>query len=326
MNPKEGVYQALAERRYFKLICGASFSDAEKVNVLVQVYAHAEVDCIDLACEPPILNAVQDALNALPQEVKPPMIMVSLDVDGDPHFRKIEVERTACVDCEACLPACPVEALRMDESHRFQIIEARCYGCSRCIPLCPTDALSFKPVSQLPEVLQEVLNHALVDAVELHTHELELPSLDRLFEAVGNTFTDKWISLCFRPHEHDAETIHVYLTHFDALCQRVKPYGVMLQIDGIPMQSDESHDSSQSALSGVHALPNEWRTCFPITISGGINRHTAILLKNNEDFSLIRGVGMGTLARKRVWQHLEGQHSFEKAVALAKDLVAPFQS
>lgn len=325
MNPKERVHEALAERQYFKLICGASFFDAEKVNALVQVYAHAEADCIDIACEPPILNAVQDALNSLPQEVKPPMIMVSLDVDGDPHFRKVQVRRTACVDCEACLPACPVEALRMDESHRFQIIEARCYGCSRCIPLCPTEALSFKPVSQLPEVLHEVLSHALVEAVELHTHQLESASLERLFEAIGDTFTNKWISLCFRPLEHDKLTVHAYLTHFDALCQQVKPYGVMLQIDGIPMQSDESHDSSQSALAGVHALPDEWKNRFPITISGGINRHTATLIKENETFQGVRGVGMGTLARKLVWHCLEEPKAFEKGVVLARELVSSFR-
>ena len=325
-DSKQRVLHALNHHQYFKLICGASFSDAEKVKALVQVYAHAEVDCIDIACEPPILKAVKEALGLLTNEVKPPLIMVSLDVDGDPHFRKVQVERSACVDCEACLPACPVDALIMDDAHRFQIVEARCYGCSRCIPLCPTEALSFKPVSQIPEQLDAILQDALVQAVELHTHQLDFASLQRLFEDLGHTFTDKWISLCFRPHEHTPETLASYLEGFEALCEKVNSYGVMLQIDGLPMQSNESHDISQTALAGVKALPEIWQTRFPITLSGGINTHTPTLLREQDSLRRVRGVGMGTLARKRVWHYLEDPSAFEKGVALAKDMVSCFRS
>ena len=318
------VGQALAERRYFKLICGASFHDVEKIKALIHVYAQAGIDCVDVACEPPVLQAVLDAYEALPPESPQPLVMVSLDVDGDPHFRKIQVSRTACVNCEACLPACPVDALWMDETHEFQIHHARCYGCLRCLPTCPTQALSIKPTHTLPEALIEVLSHPRVGAVELHAHYLDVSSLQRLFDAVGPYLEQKWVSLCFRPNEHPPSTVEAYLTCFEALCHTIKPYGVMLQIDGKAMQADESAQSSLAALEGANALGERWKARFAVTISGGINAETARLLKE-APYQWIAGVGMGTLARQRIWHYMHAPPHWKHAQAVAFTLVDAFK-
>ena len=318
------VAEALATRTYFKLICGASFHDVDKINALVQIYAQAGIDCVDVACEPHVLKAVGEAYHALPTDYTKPLVMVSLDVDGDPHFRKIHVTRLACVDCEACLPACPVDALYMDEAHQFQINSDRCYGCSRCMPTCPSDALYFQPTHALPEALLEVLEHPLVGGVELHANHLEIASLERLFEALGSSLSHKWISLCFRPTEHTPESVDAYLEAFNALCKAVHPYGVMLQIDGNAMQADESHHSSLPALKGATALAERWKARFPVTLSGGINAETARLLEE-EAHQWIAGVGMGTLARKRIWHYLDDEATFSQAHAVASDLVGAFK-
>ncbi len=318
------VADALGNRRYFKLICGASFHDVDKIKSLVQIYAQARIDCVDVACEPHVLKAVEDAYQLLPVNVPKPLVMVSLDVDGDPHFRKIHVTRSACVDCEACLPACPVDALFMDGSHQFQINHDRCYGCSRCLPTCPSDALYFQPTHALPEELLNVLRHPLVGAVELHANHLDITSLERLFDALGTSLSQKWISLCFRPTEHTSESVEAYLECFATLCEAVQPYGVMLQIDGNAMQADESHQSSLPALAGATALAERWKARFPVTLSGGINAETARLLEE-EAHQWIAGVGMGTLARTRVWHYLDDAATFSQAHAVASDLVGAFK-
>jgi Fe-S-cluster-containing hydrogenase component 2 len=309
------VEEALANHRYFKLICGASFHDTEKIKSLVQIYAQVGIDCVDVACEPHVIKAVEEAYHALPVDLPKPLVMVSLDVDGDPHFRKIHVTRLACVDCEACLPACPVDALYMDEAHQFQINSDRCYGCSRCMPTCPSEALYFQPTHALPEALLEVLEHPLVGGVELHANHLE---------ALGSSLSHKWISLCFRPTEHTPESVDAYLEAFNALCKAVHPYGVMLQIDGNAMQADESHHSSLPALKGATALAERWKARFPVTLSGGINAETARLLEE-EAHQWIAGVGMGTLARKRIWHYLDDEATFSQAHAVASDLVGAFK-
>ncbi|MFN7310806.1 MAG: LdpA C-terminal domain-containing domain [Vampirovibrionales bacterium] len=323
-DPLKQVADALANHTYFKLICGASFHDVDKVQALVQIYAQARIDCVDVACEPHVLKAVEEAYHALPMNTPKPLVMVSLDVDGDPHFRKIHVTRSACVDCEACLPACPVDALFMDASHQFQINHDRCYGCSRCLPTCPSEALYFQPTHTLPEALLEVLQHPLVGAVELHANHLEITSLERLFDAIGTSLSNKWISLCFRPTEHTPESVEAYLEAFSALCEAIQPYGVMLQIDGNAMQADESHQSSLPALKGATALAEHWKARFPITLSGGINAETARLLEE-EAHQWIAGVGMGTLARTRIWHYLDDEATFSQAHDVASDLVGGFK-
>lgn len=47
-----------------------------------------------------------------------------------------------CNGCDACLPACPVGAIRRDGG-RATINEATCLTCYHCLTLCPQDAIGF---------------------------------------------------------------------------------------------------------------------------------------------------------------------------------------
>ncbi len=320
------VRQALDAQTYFKLICGASFQDLSKIEALVEVYAYAGADCIDIACEPPVLEAALRAYEKLPENISKPLLMVSLDVDGDPHFRKVQVTRSRCVDCGDCLSSCPVEALSFDTSQQFQINDARCYGCSRCLPTCPTEALSFKALQYLPEQLLEVLAHPMVGAVELHTHHLDGSALGRLVKALGVTLHNKWISLCFRPQEHPPEAVDLYLKAFADHCAEIKPYGVMLQIDGQAMQASEAKESSLPALDATRTLPASFATRWKLTVSGGINLETA-RLRRLPPYRTIAGVGLGTLARKRIWSYLDQLEDpvvFQHAIGVAQEMVQAF--
>jgi ferredoxin len=52
------------------------------------------------------------------------------------------VDPAACSGCEACLPACPFEALHMVDDVPFPD-PAKCMGCGVCVSTCSTGALSL---------------------------------------------------------------------------------------------------------------------------------------------------------------------------------------
>ena len=95
---------ALEAGHWMKIICGASNEDAPQIRNLALVYTLAGVDCIDCAAEPSIVAVVDEGIRAA-QRLCPglprPWIMVSINDDDDPHFRK------AVFDPKKCPPECP---------------------------------------------------------------------------------------------------------------------------------------------------------------------------------------------------------------------------
>jgi len=55
---------------------------------------------------------------------------------------RITIDRDACIDCRACVKACPLTAAkdRLDKSP----LPADCFACMRCLRVCPTDAIDWK--------------------------------------------------------------------------------------------------------------------------------------------------------------------------------------
>ena len=51
------------------------------------------------------------------------------------------VDAEKCVGCGVCVPACPVEAIGMNDV--AEINSQKCTGCGRCVTECPQDALSL---------------------------------------------------------------------------------------------------------------------------------------------------------------------------------------
>ena len=50
---------------------------------------------------------------------------------------------SACIGCQACIPACPYEALYINDEGLCQVIEEKCVECGQCIEVCPVSALSL---------------------------------------------------------------------------------------------------------------------------------------------------------------------------------------
>ena len=50
-----------------------------------------------------------------------------------------KVDKEKCVGCGACVEACPVQAISMDEGKA--VISSLCVDCGRCVQACPQEAI-----------------------------------------------------------------------------------------------------------------------------------------------------------------------------------------
>jgi ferredoxin len=325
--PQQQVLDALGQRRYFKLICGGSFTDVDKIAGLVRLYTLAGgVDCLDIAPDPAVVQTVSDSLDRLPLDVRRPLVMVSLPLDPDPHFRKIDLVEPACITCNACLPVCPTEALAEgDPLNKILIDQPLCYGCGRCVEVCPTEALVLHPIYQ-DAAFQAVLAHPVVGAVEIHTHFADPYMLTDFLTHFATGLKGKLLSVCFRPDQLPPAQWLAFLEQLQAHT----PWPVIVQADGAPMSGTEDPTASLPALAAARliydTLQEQAPTApYPLTISGGINQHTASWLKDPAH-SYLAGVGMGTVARRAVWSFLDDHTPTEEGLQAARQLVTPFKN
>lgn len=323
MASQQPVFQALRDHRFFKLIVGGSFTDLSKVEALCRVYAMAGADCIDVSADLAVVEAVERAYTHLPESIARPALMVSLPLDADPHFRKIDLDEPACTLCDACVPICPTEALSLNDT-QLLIDQPLCYGCGRCVTACPTSALTLQPLHMEAE-LSSVLTYPLVSAVEIHTSHTDPYMLTTFLQQYSPWLQDKIIAVCLRPEQVAPEQWLAFLTEL----QHFSPLPVILQVDGAPMSGTDDPEASRPALESAvfarqYLAESQPTEGLPfITISGGINHHTADLL-NDPRYGFITGTGMGTMARKAVWPWLDTDES--AACQVASQIVQLFKN
>ncbi len=318
---QQRALDALSGRRFFKLICGGSFTDADRVSALTRIYTEAGIDCIDIAPDPQVLAAVERGFAGAPE---PPLVMVSIPLDPDPHFRKIDLIEPDCILCGACVPICPTDALALNE--KLDISQPACYGCGRCVDICPTEALALHPFQQDMAILSSVLGNPWVEAVEIHTGHADPYMLPDFLSRFGRLLSGKIIALCFRPDSIPAERWLPFLIELDAFVRQNSLSPLIIQVDGAPMSGSDNPDASLPALRSAVLFREFAGDRFPlITVSGGINAHTAKYLKAPE-YAFIAGAGMGTVARRHVWDALETPQADRTAVERATGLVRPFQT
>lgn len=51
------------------------------------------------------------------------------------------IDGNECIDCGACEPECPVDAISAADGARV-IDEDECIDCGACVGVCPTDCIS----------------------------------------------------------------------------------------------------------------------------------------------------------------------------------------
>ena len=337
----QAVKTALDERRFFKLIAGGSLTEAPTVAKLAWIYAMAGADCVDIAPDLDVIDAVSESWTVLPKGTQTPLLMVSFPLDADPHFRKIEVEHKQCILCDACIPVCPTDAISLTEDPVVQLAihQPLCYGCNRCVEVCPTEALTLYPFRSEDE-LAKVLQHPEVGAVEIHTRWCDIAMLESVYCEHQANLTGKLIAICFAPTALPRDSWVAFMEQAQGLTERYFPGQLLVwQIDGQPMSGTSQAEATLPALHSALDVANtvDLHKAY-LTISGGINSATPGHLSKSP-YHEIHGAGMGTMARKAVWQqcqewlqtadtkdvtHLVQQQ--RTAVEQARLVVAPFQN
>jgi Na+-translocating ferredoxin:NAD+ oxidoreductase subunit B len=63
----------------------------------------------------------------------------------------VKINENDCTGCEACIPRCQMDALKMDNG-KLTRDEKRCIGCGICMWVCPADALTLesRPAGKIP--------------------------------------------------------------------------------------------------------------------------------------------------------------------------------
>lgn len=183
---------SLEKGSWFKLICGASSQDASSIRNLCEVYTLAGVDCIDVAADESIIRAARKGIDAgvargLHETDEGPLLMVSINDDSDPHFRKALFEVKYCLkDCKRpCEMVCPAEAIDLTG-----VIADRCYGCGRCIPVCPIGIVNAIEYVHDTSHVKSMLCQG-VDCLEIHTGKGHLSQFTRLWRSIEDADVNK---------------------------------------------------------------------------------------------------------------------------------------
>ena len=291
--------KSLNEGHWFKLICGASFQHLPAVRNLTLAYTLAGADCIDVAADPSVIAAAQEALQVATHLTKDakhrgfssrgtsPLLMVSLNDGEDPHFRKAEFNSTECpADCSRpCERICPAQAIVFNSTkdHFSGVISQKCYGCGRCIPICPYDIIYTRSYVSTPGAIAPLILSDGVDAVEIHTRVGRLAEFQRLWQAILPWVERLKLVAISCP---DGEGLIDYL---HALYDAIAPLKCALiwQTDGRPMSGDIGLGTTLAAVKlGQKVLAAK----LPgyVQLAGGTNSYTVAKLKA---MGLLRRVG-----------------------------------
>ncbi len=341
MKTLEIPLQSLIQGNWFKLICGASFQDLPTIRSLAIAYSLAGADCIDVAADSAVINAVKEGLNIakkLKLEAKKkgfnkynlPWLMVSLNDGEDPHFRKAEFNPLLCPkNCpRPCEKICPANAINHNG-----VIDEKCYGCGRCIPICPLNLIETRSyVSSINGILP-LIKELKIDAIEIHTQVGHEDDFKRLWQGLTPIISSlKLLAISCQDHENVIEYLNNLYTIISPLnC------ALIWQTDGRPMSGDIGIGTTHPAIKMAEkAILNK----IPgfIQLAGGTNQYTVkklkekhlirenLLLENIDyyqlaktNFPYIAGVAYGSYARSLLIPLLEQLETTEKSIYLEEN-------
>ncbi|QLE56000.1 circadian clock protein LdpA [Nostoc sp. TCL26-01] len=282
--------QSLKQGNWFKLICGASFQHLPAVRSLTLAYTLAGADCIDVAADPAVIRAAQDAMQVAKSLVKAaqarglnykgntPFLMVSLNDGEDPHFRKAEFNAHECPqDCpKPCEQICPAQAIVFNnKKDNFSGVEAqKCYGCGRCLTICPYDIIYTKSYISTPQAIAPMVMSTGIDAVEIHTKVGRLAEFKQLWQAIAPWADQLKVLAISCP---DGQGLIDYL---QSLYELIAPLNTTLiwQTDGRSMSGDIGDGTTLATVKlGQKVLAAK----LPgyVQLAGGTNNYTVTKLK-----------------------------------------------
>lgn len=317
------VLDALDQKKFFKLVCGASLDDVEMIEKLTYVFTLSGAHVIDLAASADAIFAarrgIEKALQLFPSPALP-LLMASIQIDKDPHFRKIEVDYAKCDLCTACVRVCPTEAFKIEDRKFLYQIE-RCYGCDICPSSCHVNALTLKDTNPTPkETLQEMISLG-VKSIEFHFGK-GYKRLEEIWDEIKDLV--KKLDLVSFSIGSDLLSVEE-IKEAANLCYKLAGKGIILQCDGTPMSGGkkvkDGNNKDKSSLEVAKIIQNEKLPVY-LQISGGTDEKS---FSRSKELGLqINGVAIGSYARKQLVPYLnklDDKENLSNAVNVGKNLV-----
>ncbi|NEO30103.1 MAG: 4Fe-4S ferredoxin [Symploca sp. SIO3C6] len=275
---------SLREGNWFKLICGASFQNLPAVRNLTLAYTLAGADCIDLAADPVVIAAAQEALKVATNLASVaqargfgfrcrPWLMASLNDGEDPHFRKAGFDPDLCPRAcpRPCENICPAQAIVFQNTaDGFSgVIDSSCYGCGRCLPVCPSQLIYTRSYVSAPTAITGLIVKAGVDALEIHTKVGNLQDFQRLWKAIA-PYVDQLKLIAISCPDSDG-----LIDYLQAIYKFIAPLPCPLvwQMDGRPMSGDIGKGATNAA---VKLSQKVLKARLPgyVQLAGGTNNYT----------------------------------------------------
>ncbi len=327
---------SLIKGSWFKLICGASYQHLPAVRSLAVAYSLAGADCIDVAADPAVIAAAIDGIkvaqklsrknkavanqknyacqlsslssktysllsnsNEIAANTTSPWLMVSINDEEDPHFRKAQFDVTLCPqDCpQPCVQLCPAEAIDLNKGG---ILDSLCYGCGRCLPICPQKLITTRShVSNVKSVVSWVQS-LKIDAIEIHTQVGHYEDFKRVWADLAPIAGQLKLLAISCTNAPDV------LNYLRSLYELITPLSCPLiwQTDGRSMSGDIGKGTTHAAIAFAQKV---LRAKLPgyVQLAGGTNNYTVDKLKHNkllrqQKSSLsnsVSGVAYGSYAR-----------------------------
>ncbi len=326
---------ALKQKQFFKLVCGASLADIQMIENLCFVFALAGTHVIDLAPKADVIFAARRGIEkALSRDrsrpVPTPLLMASIQLDKDPHFRKIEVDYSLCDLCSACVKVCPTEAFKI-ENKKFIYSAEKCYGCGICPSYCHVSALEMIDTKPTPiETLKEMLL-LNIEAIEFHFGG-NFQKLEEIWSDVVKICQGKPLLLSFSIGS--GLLSNEQIKNAANLCYKLAGKDIILQCDGTPMSGGINKKLDKKDKNGqigynkdspslqVAKIIEEEKLPVYLQISGGTNESSYAMA--TEAGININGVAIGSYARKLLMPYLnslDNENQLKEAVNIAKFLV-----
>ncbi|VEP16141.1 4Fe-4S ferredoxin iron-sulfur binding domain protein [Hyella patelloides LEGE 07179] len=322
MNNQAYRLKSLTEGNWFKLICGASYQHLPAIRSLALAYSLAGADCIDVAADKAVISAAQEGISVAAKlsdtqqqegsiKSKQPLLMVSLNDDEDPHFRKAEFESIQCpADCpRPCVKICPAQAI-----NDFGVIDSLCYGCGRCLPICPENLILTRSYVSTPQTVIPWIEEMGIDAIEIHTQAGHFEQFHRLWQTIYPVVKQlKVLAISCS----DAPDVIQYMRSLYALIAPL-PCPLIWQTDGRPMSGDIGAGTTHAAVKFAKKIIGANLPGY-VQLAGGTNGYTITKLKSagmlkkpqnkiNSDGinnKKVSGVAYGSYARSLILPTLE---------------------